>query len=1660
MADYRLEFFDPRAGAEAAKTLPVLVTAFDFDANHFPKRRTTAVNVRFGEGSQPVPAAKTGTSGWACTGTLPAGVRAGQQVVLTATASGLESHPAAGPDSDPPDPTPFTQQVSVTVVAESAAPVIAIDAFPTDVVAAVLPYKLALAGTAADPSGIAGVLVAVNGGGPAPAALAGETWHLDLLLGAGRHTVTVTATDGLGNGATAAAPEIAVEQPVPPTPQEQAFAVPSYLRELLTTTTHYLRLGTAATGPAPDELTARLHQPLAALMDPVNFAAATQDVEAVRIAIEALRGQLGGPGPAGVEQRAMARAYEVLLRELGTSSAELRLARGGMPPERAKLAGRLGIGLAASRPDRLDALTLDPDTLTADQLEELFGYRSTDTAHALAPDAPAALGLWRIDALRALWRAQDAQERDSAAGPRPVIDPDILPADALLVRDPANPVMQRWTERSARIAQDVITARQRLASAGSSAAAFDAALADLGVHLDFEAAEKADAAGDDITGTVEAAHLDLAAYRYLQRVRKLADQGMISTTELNQTASIVVQAGKRALFAQWRQEESDAGIVVDPAVFTDDGTDDAGRAADPAMTWRSDPGQTAAFRRTLRARALQFADAGAGLAQAVITAEAEALPGLRDDLASLVAAAAQPPIPPDQAVTTLSRLLALDLQAAPGQRITRAGQAVASLQALLTAARAGQSPSAAGAVSIADGLEADFDEEYAWLSDYPRWRSAVEAFAYPESRLSPQLFRAEAPRPGRQLAPTNAYGTFLAAVQDRSPLDPVTARALARTYLGDVTQELNVQTIGVDITDQRSNADITQLGIDARGLSGSAATESQIPQHLREALWLVPMTLAGQLTEAGHFTAALDWYKTVFAFQLPGDQRFVYHGLRLEQQTVSSFTRLPDWLSVVRELNPHFTARQRRGAYTRYTIQCIAECFLAFADSEFAQPDADSAARALTRYQTAADLLALPETQPETGGQIPYPQNPHWRFLVRAAEIGRSRVHAGLNIANHADAGPAQDATALLPSQYRYAVLVERARSLVTIGQQIENSYLATLERADAEQYSLLQAGHDLRAAQAQITIADLQVQQADTGITLAELQGQRAEIQRSTYADWINDGLSGYEKAAFASLAVATGLQALAGGFGAVQFGHEAAKSAVTMGLEGNPEGAFAQMLSSFAAAALSTAQASELLGNFERRDQEWRLNYAVAAKDAEIAATQRAAAVVGRQIADQQRVLAGEQLAHAQTVAEFLAAKFTNAELFQWMSGVLGRVYAYFLQQASAIAQLAQAQLAFERQEVISGFIAADYWQPDGSSPQAPDRRGLTGTERLLEDITRLDQYAFTTDRRKLHLTQTLSVAQIAGPELQRFRQTGILTFATPAELFDRDFPGHYLRLIKRVSVSLAALVPPVRGVRATLSASALSRTVVARDTFQTVTLRRDPESIAFTAPFNATGLFALETDTGMLLPFEGMGVDTLWQLELPKPANPLDYSGIADVLLTVEYTALDSPEYRNQVLRTLDRSFLADRTFSVRNDFPDAWFDLTNPDTVPDPDRRMVATLPVAAGDLPPHVPDLSLAHITLLALRSDGVSDEVTVENLRLIHGQGVISSTGEVTTADGIASTRRPAGLPWLSLVGTAPAGTWELVLADTPAQQSALADGRIQDLALVLTLTGSTPDWP
>ncbi len=212
-------------------------------------------------------------------------------------------------------------------------------------------------------------------------------------------------------------------------------------------------------------------------------------------------------------------------------------------------------------------------------------------------------------------------------------------------------------------------------------------------------------------------------------------------------------------------------------------------------------------------------------------------------------------------------------------------------------------------------------------------------------------------------------------------------------------------------------------------------------------------------------------------------------------------------------------------------------------------------------------------------------------------------------------------------------------------------------------------------------------------------------------------------------------------------------------------------------------------------------------------------------------------------------------------------------------------------------------------------------------------------------------------------------------------------------------------------------------------------------------------------MLLPFEGMGVDTVWRLELPKPANPFNYRTIANVLLTVEYTALNSVDYRQKVVRDLDRSFTGDRAFSLRDQFPDAWYELNNPDQV-DPARQMHVKLPIRREDFPPHISDVRIEQLTLFSVRADGYLQEVGVKSLaHAIPGLDTVTA-GEVVSTGGIISTRRPGGAPWQVFVGRDPAGNWTLQLDNTAFFRQAFKDESILDIVAVLTINGVTPAWP
>jgi hypothetical protein len=630
----------------------------------------------------------------------------------------------------------------------------------------------------------------------------------------------------------------------------------------------------------------------------------------------------------------------------------------------------------------------------------------------------------------------------------------------------------------------------------------------------------------------------------------------------------------------------------------------------------------------------------------------------------------------------------------------------------------------------------------------------------------------------------------------------------------------------------------------------------------------------------------------------------------------------------------------------------------------------------------------------------------------------------------------------------------------------METEYLSAMEKGQAEAYRLFEASKGLDLAAANLTLQQLRVQEAADSQTLARDQKARADLQVEQYQGLISGGLNQYEQAMLEGYQSVSQLRTAIGTLDASLTILQAVELSTTAGVGMGAAFAAAAGVGILAAGravvgsqldqAEADLQANTLFASHERQVEQWQLQRDLAQQDQVIGTAQIKQTDDHHAAALQEQAIAKLQLEQDRATVEFLNRQVLNVEMYEWMSGVLEGAYASLLQQATATARLAQDQLAFERQVAPVTVIRADYWRPPAEwaaegAKSTTDRRGLTGAERLIDDLTQLDQYAFQTDQRKLNLTQTLSLAQRAPLQFQIFRDTGVLQVATPMNWFDADFPGHYVRLIRRVRTTVVGLIPPSQGIRATLIASGISRVVIGGDTFDEVVMRRDPEAVALTSPVGATGVFELDTQPDMLLPFEQMGVATSWEFRLPKPANAFNFASIVDVQLAIDYTALDSYDYRQQVIQQLnaDARRSGERSFSLRRDFPDQWYALNNPE--PSATTRDV-TLSLDRSDFPTNLDDVSVDQVVLyLAPAKEAIPPTLVT----LSHGgQG-----GEGGRSDkGVISTRRGNAADWESIQNSSPIGDWSLTFKTEAG--SLFDEDQVADILLIISYAGVAPGWP
>ena len=123
----------------------------------------------------------------------------------------------------------------------------------------------------------------------------------------------------------------------------------------------------------------------------------------------------------------------------------------------------------------------------------------------------------------------------------------------------------------------------------------------------------------------------------------------------------------------------------------------------------------------------------------------------------------------------------------------------------------------------------------------------------------------------------------------------------------------------------------------------------------------------------------------------------------------------------------------------------------------------------------------------------------------------------------------------------------------------------------------------------------------------------------------------------------------------------------------------------------------------------------------------------------------------------------------------------------------------------------------------------------------------------------------------------------------MYDDDYPGHYLRRIKSVSVSLPATLGPYEDIRATLTQTWNQTHLSATDNAPLENMRVR-EQVALSTGLNDNGLFTLNFDTDeRYLPFEYTGAVSRWRLAFPNPAaQAAMLDSLSDVIVHVRYTA----------------------------------------------------------------------------------------------------------------------------------------------------------------------------
>ncbi|RMQ35800.1 neuraminidase-like domain-containing protein [Pseudomonas amygdali] len=351
-----------------------------------------------------------------------------------------------------------------------------------------------------------------------------------------------------------------------------------------------------------------------------------------------------------------------------------------------------------------------------------------------------------------------------------------------------------------------------------------------------------------------------------------------------------------------------------------------------------------------------------------------------------------------------------------------------------------------------------------------------------------------------------------------------------------------------------------------------------------------------------------------------------------------------------------------------------------------------------------------------------------------------------------------------------------------------------------------------------------------------------------------------------------------------------------------------------------------------YERRSRGWQLEVDLAAFEM---------ATLNQQIVEQDILIKSAAIAVEEAKAQRIAMQeayvsmttgFTIIPTYNWLVARMSTVYAPAYDAVLSMALALEGAWRYE----IGDYEHAQFIRTGGWNDNF---RGMLAGESLQLDVLEMEAAYLQGSERRMNIRKTVSLrSQVGitddGKWLKTLQELGTkpLMFSLRAADFDRNYPGHYLRQLKHVSVSfklqssdpdglqnLCAVLTQTGSttlVRPDIEAARLLYGTRKSNPYLKTNLRAQ-QQIALSSSLSDDGrgigsenwLCELMFDDGRYLPFEGTGAISNWTLEFPDAEVVKQFIGkdnkaaVTDIQLHIVYTAAEgSSQFASSIKQLL--------------------------------------------------------------------------------------------------------------------------------------------------------------